>query len=378
MKVKHISALLAAALTLAACSKSEIQYESPSDICFAPASKNITKAAMNGGKLDTSVDLAVWAFWNYDQTNPSANISSGGTIDQSNPYSASQYEYLSKNRFTHKGNDQWGGGSKNGVNYVYPWPANGSLVFAGFTIPSNDYIDVTYSLNGSDLDDTTDDDVMTFTDYTQNVSNGILTSDDLCWFSATTESYNYRTAASGAVSVTLNHALTWITFKAYGSGAPVISGKEWVITSITLKNISTVGTATCHGATANWAPVCSTSSIKVYSKDVENGYRLTTLPTGGGTLPAIENVENNTLVIPQVPVMAEITYKTSPNSAPVTKTINLTLDNTKDQNGNANTKITEWEAGKHYTYTLHFKSNEIRVTPSYGEWTSTDQSITVE
>lgn len=376
MKVKHISILLAAALTLAACSKSEIQYESPSDICFAPASKNITKAAMNGGKLDTSVDLAVWAFWNYDQTNPSANISSGGTIDQSNPYSAYQYEYLSKNRFTHKGNDQWGGGSKNGVNYVYPWPANGSLVFAGFTIPSNDYINVTYSLNGSDLDDTTDDDVMTFTDYTQNISNGILTSDDLCWFSATTESYNYRTAVSGAVSVTLNHALTWITFKAYGSGAPVISGKEWVITDITLKDVYMIGTATCTGNSVTWGDTRARVPIQVYSNST--GHPLTTLPTGNETLPAIENEKNNTLIIPQTPVMAEITYKTSPNSAPVTKEINLTLDNTKDQNGNANTKITKWEAGKHYTYTLHFKSNEIRVTPSYGEWTSTDQSITVE
>ena len=345
---------------------------------------------MPAGVLDKKVNLLVWAFWNYQHgSTTSSNISTGGAINANNPYSAYSVEYLNgvffANRKDSNGNDtDYWGGSDGSNEIVYPWPTNGALVFAGFTIPSNDYINVTYSLNGSDLDDTTDDDVMTFTDYTQNVSNGILTSDDLCWFSATDKSYNYRTAATGAVSVTLNHALTWITFKAYGTGAPVISGKEWVITSITLKDISTVGTATCHGTTANWTPVLpSTSRIIVYSKDVENedvedGYKLTTLPTGNETLPAIENVENNTLVIPQEPVMAEITYKTSPNSAPVTKEINLTLDNTKDQNGNANTKITKWEAGKHYTYTLHFKSNEIRVTPSYGEWTSTDQSITVE
>ena len=370
MKVKHISILLAAALTLAACSKSEIQYESPSDICFAPASKNITKAAMPAGVLDKNVKLGVWAYWN----------GVNGTVESTATYANYTDAYLYNSLFANRADtDNWGGyDSQNAKEVAYPWPSSGALVFAGYTKPSpNTNLEARYILSKT-IDGVLHEDELTFADYTQDVQDGVLTSDDLCWFSATTESYNYRTAASGAVSVTLNHALTWITFKAYGSGAPVSSGNEWVITSITLKNISTVGTATCHGTKVNWDPIVSTSSIKVYSKDVENGYRLTTLPDGDKTLPAIENVKNNTLVIPQTPVEAEITYKTSPNSEPVTKTIALTLDNTKDKKGNANTENTKWEAGKHYTYTLHFKSNEIRVTPSYGDWTSTDQSITVE
>ena len=368
MKVKHISILLAAALTLAACSKSEIQYESPSDICFAPASKNITKAAMPAGVLDKNVKLGVWAYWN----------GVNGTVESTATYANYTDAYLDNSLFANRADtDNWGGYDRqNEKEVAYPWPSSGALVFAGYTLPTSGYIDsgVSYTLNGPTSDTS---DKMVITGYKQNIKDGKLESDDLCWFSATTESYNYRTAASGAVSVTLNHALTWITFKAYGSGTPVISEKEWVITDITLTGVNMIGTATCTGNTVTWetqTPV----SIQVYSNS--KGHPLTTLPTGDKTLPAIENVENknNTLVIPQIPKKAEITYKTSPTSEPVKKTIDLTLDNTKDQNGNANTKITEWEAGKHYTYTLHFKSNEIRVTPSYGEWTSTDQSITVE
>ena len=367
MKVKHISILLAAALTLAACSKSEIQYESPSDICFAPASKNITKAAMPAGVLDKNVKLGVWAYWN----------GVNGTVESTATYANYTDAYLYNSLFANRADtDNWGGyDSQNAKEVAYPWPSSGALVFAGYTKPSpNTNLEARYILSKT-IDGVLHEDELTFADYTQDVQDGVLTSDDLCWFSATTESYNYRTAASGAVSVTLNHALTWITFKAYGSGTPVISEKEWVITDITLTGVNMIGTATCTGNTVTWetqTPV----SIQVYSNS--KGHPLTTLPDGDKTLPAIENVKNNTLVIPQIPKKAEITYKTSPTSEPVKKTIDLTLDNTKDQNGNANTKITEWEAGKHYTYTLHFKSNEIRVTPSYGEWTSTDQSITVE
>ena len=322
---------------------------------------------MPAGVLDKNVKLGVWAYWN----------GVNGTVEEKATYANYTDAYLDNSLFTNRaGTVNWGGyDSESGKEVAYPWPSSGALVFAGYTKPSsNTNLEARYILSKT-IDGVLHVDELTFANYAQDVREEVLTSDDLCWFSATTESYNYRTAASGAVSVTLNHALTWITFKAYGSGAPVISGKEWVITEIKLNGIRTVGNATCKGQVVTWES-WSPSNINVYSS--ATGYKLGELPTGGATLPAIENEENNTLVIPQEPVMAEITYKTSPNSAPVTKKINLTLDNTKDQNGNANTKITKWEAGKHYTYTLHFKSNEIRVTPSYGEWTSTDQSITVE
>lgn len=352
--MKKIFMTIVALAAIAACSKTEVQYENSAEIGFAPVVKNVTKAAMTGKLLEVNPDqkLGIWAYWNYD----GAYIL--GTHSE---------EYLSDATFGKKdatlanGNPTtaWGG-----VGYSYPWPTNGTLRFAGYTKPAN-VVSVSYS--GVDSDN------LTFTNYTQ--TNGF----DLCWFNATTE-YNYRSTGE-AIPVTLSHALSWLTFKIKGQGTV-----GWKITSIVLNDIATVGTGVCHGTgvdAAQWtcAEDAYTSDITLLSSDLV----LTE------TLVDIENGAKNILVIPQ---LINNSGKTGTDRTH-TLTINYSFpvgDPAVDGNWKSDTKVVnldlissgtlidnEWKSGIHYTYNLTFKSNEILVSPSYGEWdTTVDNSVTVE
>ena len=351
--MKKIVFAIMAAAALAACTKSEVAYETPGEIGFAPAVKNITKAAMQAGNLNASQKLNVWAYWDND-----------GAVERAATYANYVTTFLDEASFAQKtvnGITAWGG---DGISY--PWPVNGALVFSGYTTPTATETAAT----GYDVAYTLGDDKMVFTNYTQ--SSSTASTFDLCWFNHTAGSYNNRTTGT-AVDVTLSHALTWITIKAYGEGTPVASGSEWHIKSIIMKDVVTVGTGTCIGTGANaatWNLGTSKSDMTIY--------------TGTGNIPStagsFENTTAGTVVIPQTPVQMEVVFDYPVGTSRVEEkvTVNLTLEDTKNDLGAANTKIPTWQSGTHYTYTLFFKGNEILVAPSYGAWTESNQSVTVE
>lgn len=352
--MKKIFISIVAIAALAACTKSEVALDDPAEIGFAPAVKNITKAAMPAGDLNASQKLNVWAYWDQD----------GAVENAVADYAAYATTFLDEATFAQKtvnSTTAWGG---DGV--AYPWPVNGSLVFSGYTTPTASEI----AANGYDVSYTLSSDQMVFTNYTQ--STNTASTFDLCWFNHTPGSHNNRTSGQ-AVDVTLSHALTWITIKAYGEGTPVATDSEWQIKSITLKDVVTVGTGTCVGAGVNkasWVPGATKSDITVFNT-----------PTN---IPAVANIfetnTNGTVVIPQAPVQMEVVfdYPVGTNRVEEKVTVNLTLADTKDEEGVANTVINTWQSGTHYTYTLFFKGNEILVDPSYGGWTENNQSVTVE
>ena len=353
--MKKIFISLLAVAALAACTKSEVQYENQAEIGFAPAVKNLTKAAMPAGALNASQKLNVWAYWDQD----------GAVEDEVASYAAYTTPFLEEATFARKttngGITAWGG---DGV--AYPWPVNGALVFSGYTIPTS----AETSAEGYDVSYTLGNDEMVFTNYTQ--SSNTANTFDLCWFNHTVGSHNNR-ATGTAVDVTLSHALTWITIKAYGVGTPVTTDSEWKIKSLTLKNVVTVGTGTCVGtgvSKASWDLGTTKSDVTIF--------------TGSTNIPveaaAFETVTDGTVVIPQTPVQMEVVfdYPVGANRVEEKVTVNLTLADTKDEEGNANTAIGTWQSGTHYTYTLFFKGNEILVAPSYGAWTESDQTVTVE
>lgn len=351
--MKKIFISLFAVAALAACTKSEVAYEAPGEIGLAPAVKNVTKAAMPAGSLNASQKLNVWAYWDKD-----------GAIEDAATYANYDTPFLDGATFAQKTVNEttaWGG-----YGVAYPWPVNGALVFSGYTTPTA----AETAAGGYNVSYTLGTDKMVFTNYTQ--SSNTASTFDLCWFNHTAASYNNRTTGQ-AVSVTLSHALTWITIKAYGEGTPVATDSEWEIKSITLKDVVTVGTGTCVGAGANkasWNLGTTKSNITVFNTP-------TNIPT---TAAAFETTTNGTVVIPQAPVQMEVVfdYPVGANRVEEKVTVNLTLTGTKDANGNANTAIDKWQSGTHYTYTLFFKGNEILVAPSYGEWTENDQTVTVE
>ena len=332
--MKRIVLTIMAVAALAACTKSEVQYEPAGEIGFAPFTGNITKASGMSGALPNNQELGIYAFWNKTVdlgTQSSVAVPQDG-------YAAYNDNYLVNALFASK-SGSWGG-SPTG----YPWPVNGALVFAGYTTPDDAVLAtdtaVEYALAT---------DVMTFKNYAN--TNEF----DLCWFGRTPNSYNYR-ATGDAVPVKLSHALTWITVKVYGEGTPV---GNWDITSITLANVVASGTATCDGATkkATWTPATTEPTKTIYS--------------GSHTITAAAEELTNNVIIPSLPLQLTVNYSFAVQGQTKTdsKTVSLKLNAGNTQ---------AWESGVHYTYTLQFKGNEILVAPSYGEWATSDQTVTVE
>ena len=355
--MKKIFISIVAIAALAACSKSEVAYEASAEIGFAPAVKNITKAAMAGDLLTNNPDqlLGIWAYWNYN----------GSPLLGSHEVS-----YLNDATFGKKTSTLANGNSVTawgGVGYAYPWPTNGTLRFAGYTKPATAE-SVTYSGVANDN--------ITFTNYIQ--TDGY----DLCWFKTTTE-YNNRTTGD-AIDVTLSHALAWLTFNIKGQGTV-----GWKINSIVLNDIASVGTGVCHGEGADAAQwTCSQ-----YDTDMQ---LLSSQLTLTDDFVDIEETEaKNFVVIPQTlnagnqaenaRTQHTLTINYSfpvgdPNVGTNWKSDSRTvkLDLTSNHGDAAGAVQNRWKSGVHYTYNLTFKATEILVDPLYGDWATSSQDITVE
>ena len=371
MKKIFFSVLAIAAL--AACTKSEVQYDAPQEIGFAPATKNITKAANSSGFLNSDDQLGVWALWNYNSDVNTVDGSTGAitaTGENPNPYTGYDTEYLANVKFGNRqGSNNWGGVDSEGNVVNYPWPTNGALVFAGYTIPEGKTINASYTLNdNAETPDVDESDAMTFTDYTQ--SENPADTYDLCWFGATSRSYDRTT--SGAVPVTLSHALTWITFKVMGASAqslPVTG--EWKVINVVLNGVKTVGTGVCKGTTTTEdgkvtpATALWTSSV---SKDMTVFAGEHPITDSAVTIEE-EGEENGLVIIPQTPTSVTVKWRYAVGTGVFEETRVIPLTLTPDN---------EWKAGVHYTYTIVFNGNEILLTPEYSGWDTVDQTVTVQ
>lgn len=345
--MKKIFFSIVALAALAACSKSEVAYEASAEIGFAPVKGNVTKASGLSGNLATTQELGVWAFWDKDGIveGPTTTTVDGNTTTTPIDHSKYADEYLVNAIFVNKSITSWG--APDGKSY--PWPVNGSLVFAGYTTPGDNVL-TTGTATGNVQYDFTND-IMTFTNY-ENTNEF-----DLCWFGRTAESYNNRTTGA-PVSVDLSHALTWVTIAAYGQNAAI----GWKITSMTLNKYNVAGTATCKGSTkkATWYPVTNNGSPLTIGNTDKIPHTLVAADSGKGV------VLSDNVLIPSDDVELTVNFSFDVNG--VTKNDSKTFVLNADP----------WESGVHYTYTLVFNSNEILLAPEYEEWgVSDDNTITV-
>ena len=357
--MKKIFTSVLAIAAIAACTKSEVQYETPGEIGFAPAVKNITKAAITDGVYPEQ-PLRVYA--NY------------GTVEANTPVDATASNFttgfLANALFVKKtvGSVIAWGGEGNG----YTWPNNGSLIFAGYSVPNENEIGTaSYDFKN---------DKLTITGYTQSTSTD--STFDLGWFGRTSTSYNYRNNSTNTVPVTLSHALSWIEIQVKGEGTTITEGNPWTITSIVMNNVANTGNVTCVGSGANkasWTNLgTANNSITIYSG--------TGLPLSG-TAAVCEDNTAGTLVIPQTPseitpdddtdtevatLTIKYTYKTSTGAQMPDQTTTVALVVKEGE------QIVGWKSGYKYIYTLTFKANEILIAPSYGAWDSVNQGVTVE
>lgn len=378
--MKKIAIILAVA-ALAACTKSAVEYDSPSEIGFNVVGGNITKAVVDGTTYPTTLNMYVNA---YVQDNDIPETP----------------DYIYKGEFTHRGpyntivttatdaTDVWGGSTP------YYWPNEQKLNFSGFSKAGNvaDILgDVTYNPSTDVL-------------YIPSYSPGIGTNEganDLMWFQSTkyVQNTGYGKATT-YVPVNMYHTCSWITFMVQGDSATGGTSSTYNITKLTMNGVDMTGSVTCTGNAALAALTLPT--YVVWSDNTtqtgDNTTYNVTLPDGGvslsntytattanGTTTVTQTPKNietaattttggNVVVIPQVPgtIDLEWTYKSSTNASISDSATGLSLKVSDIADDNV------WKPGVHYIYTITIKANEILVAPTPVDWTDGSFNVTVE
>lgn len=308
---------------LASCTKTEVNYDSQKAIAIVPVTQNITKAAVSG--VPAGQELSVYA--NYTDGD--------GHTDGD--------EYLTGAVFS--GNS----GIWQGRDQVYFWPKSGAIKLSGHTTIDNSIGTPVYDYANKKI---------VVNQYTQPLS----TSDavDFLWFKQTDPlNYNNTNSETPNLEVTLQHAMAWVTIKAYGVSGSV----GWKIKSITLDDVLNRGKLTCSTSGATWENVVAEvpeEDLVVYQNN--DGYLLTETPT------AVETINGGTLLVPQTPTKMTVTYETS-GGASQKKTLDLKISDTAAEN--------KWEAGKHYVYNLLFNPYKIEFSVNVDNTWAGNGEITI-
>ena len=102
---------------MAACTKSNVQYEQPGEISLQPVAQKATKAAVDGTNYPTgeAYNFNVWAWW--------GDYNAGTEL----AYFTVTTPFIAQGTFKHRNDNSWGGVTP------YYWPTKGSLVFAGYS-----------------------------------------------------------------------------------------------------------------------------------------------------------------------------------------------------------------------------------------------------
>ena len=314
---------------MAACTKSNVQFEQPGEISFQPVAQKATKAAVDGTVYPVEENFKVWAWW--------------GDVEPSDAPSYENYtkQYINAGEFTARDYYNWGGVTP------YYWPTSGSLVFAGYS-PAGASGTFGYLL-----------DVQTFkvTSYVQ--SENLQYTNDLMWFDVE-DSYlkNPGTSSAKGVPVVFKHALSWLTFNFVLDSD--ITNHKWEVTDVILKQVNTKADFTAEKSTNGiWTLSLDAADMKdmtVYAKPSEATEQYITT-----TSTKYENVDNGVVVIPQSCVKLLVKYNLTASTGVVIPQ-EVTLDLTAGTDGRA------WLPGKHYVYTVVFGANEILVSPSVCDW----------
>ena len=366
--MKKIILSIAAVAALAACTKSEVQYEQTGEITLAPVTNTVTKSVAgydygtsdnfhvngNEGKFDgvfpNTIDLYVFA--NAQDENADGELIDSWTTP-----------YFKKAHFVYdagKGNESTQfnpaiptTGAYKGETPLY-WPNVKTLKFVGYS----DACNVT-SLTPIVADDLS---TLTIEGYVQDNTKTAEGANDLMWFPVT-QDYG---KAEGEIPAQMKHACSWITVNVKGND---VTASNWTLNSLIVKNIAHKGTAECGEESATW------ETDKLGSYKDEDYYNAQTDdefdPTEGTTFTTAyveynEGTANNFIVIPQTPTTLEVTYSY------VSDTINnITFTETKsvelDYDGVAGNS--KWESGVHYIYNLTITATEILIDPVVVEWT---------
>ena len=204
--------------------------------------------------------------------------------------------------------------------------------------------------------------VLTIPSYTQNNEDYELEGEnDLMWFPCDNETYSKQT---NEVVAQMKHACSWITINVAGDAT---TSENWILNSLVLKNLAHTGKVECGLTAATW------SSFAAYDdEDYYNAQTTDTFNAAEGTefstslTEYYETAANNFIVIPQEPVVLEVTYSYESDT-------NITFSETKqiplDYDGVDGTN-TAWVWGTHYIYNITITASEILIDPVVVDWTN--------
>ena len=344
--MKKIIISMMAVAALAACTKSEVQYEPAGEISFAPVAKNVTKSVAGydedgafDGVFPTEIDLYVFA-----------NAGTGAAA-------AHDEEYFKNALFqwqTEKNHlDVAAGGAYAGQPTRY-WPNVKTLVFAGYS-------------DACGLDTTTpemdfEQNVLTIPSYTQNNEDYELEGEnDLMWFPCDNEAYSKQT---NEVVAQMKHACSWITINVAGDAT---TSGNWILNSLVLKNLAHTGKVECGLTAATWSSFAAYDDEDYYNAQTTEDFNPAEGTEFTTALKEYYKTEaNNFIVIPQEPVVLEVTYSYESDT-------NITFSETKqiplDYDGVDGTN-TAWVWGTHYIYNITITASEILIDPVVVDWTN--------
>ena len=332
--MKKIIISMMAVAALAACTKSEVQYEPAGEIAFAPVAKNVTKsvAGYNGETFDgvfpTNVNLYVFANASND----------AGTAWDAPYFENAKFVYNESKDVNTAVKGAYAG---DPTRY---WPNVKTLVFAGYSNACN----VATLATKPSMD--FESNQLTITGYTQDNTKTEEGENDLMWFACDGQTYSKQ---ADEIAANMQHAGSWITIKVAADANMVSSNCQ--LNSLKLNAFNHTGNVVCGADAATWNTL-SNPKEEYYLNGANTP--LTTTAT------AYETTANNFIVIPQEPVMLDVTYtyvSDSANSITSTETKPVSLAYTT-------TAPTAWKNGVHYIYTITITATEILIDPVVAEW----------
>lgn len=350
MKFRILISLIVAA-ALAACTKSAVEYETAGDIGFVPATGKMTKSAAGatGTSYPTNLNMYIYA---------TSVGNAGGAAD-----------YIDGGEFWYSHADN-GTNLWEGKDYDYPWPNTFNLHFAGYSKSGNIGVE-----DGTVAAYNFGQDKLTITGYSPGTETAEGANDLMYFPSTKTGTPEGFGKNPGTVPVEMKHTCSWISFIVKGD--ELSTGTEsstYTVDEIKISGIYTTGNLTCTGTDIEWD--FKASETPTYYQTTTQTVLSSSKPLAGTAITPLiaEDVPNNTILIPQKPGKLELRYTGSGTAYNLTGDKALDLKITTDPNDAANL----WEPGKHYTYTITIKANEIQINPNPILWSDENWPVTVE
>ena len=339
--MKKIFFSLLAIAAVAACAKSEIEYEDAGEIAFSPVASNITKsvAGYNGDTFDGVFPTGVYLY-------VFANASNDAGTEWTDPYFANA---LFKWDGDKGKEDVQGTVATEGAYAGFPpryWPNVKTLKFAGYSDACN-VSDLTPTMN-SDLS------ALTIEGYVQDNTKTAEGANDLMWFPCDGTAYD-KTA--NEIAANMMHACSWITIKVAGDA---VTAQNWTLNSLVVTDLIHSGAVVCGATTATWTLDTTTAD--------EDYYKAGTTFTQ--EYVKYEDNTNNFIVLPQEPTTLEVNYTyVSDNRGTTDTSDDITLTETKSVSLDYVAAGTAWQPGVHYIYNVKITATEILIDPVVVDWT---------